>query len=57
MVVEAMRVNEVLLGECMRSLEVKTGPWGNFDLFDFEKSEYEANSQTDLLLGPHWKNV
>ena len=31
MVVEAMGVNEVLLGQCMRSLEVNTGPWGNFD--------------------------
>lgn len=28
-------------------------PW----IFDFEKSEYEANSQTELLPGPPWKNV
>lgn len=28
MVVEAMGVNEVRLGECLKSLEVKTGPWG-----------------------------
>lgn len=26
-----MGVNEVRLGECLKSLEVKTGPWGNFD--------------------------
>lgn len=28
----------------------------NPHVFYFEKLEYEPNSQTELLLGPHWKN-
>lgn len=28
-----------------------------FWVFDFEKSEYETNSQIELLLGPGLKNV
>lgn len=31
MVIEAMGKNEVHLGECMESLEVGTGPRGDFD--------------------------